>query len=638
MSKTRVSFLLGLSGLLLIGCDSASKEEASAPARAAEAKADAPAPISAADRGSEEFHAKAGEAPPPPAARPELAPLGDARSDDGEGDRGAERFARAPLPTPGQLTAGRWSDRDDWTRWQLLLSPGSSYASMLDSWFQGHLQRVAVTLRDADGAAADTTLVLEDDHGNRLWQARTDNHGRAELYLQPGQSGRLSVRTPDGRTLATRRVHAGEQHELRVGEDVPVAAALDLMFVVDTTGSMGDELHYLQTELTDIVGRVRRDSAQALQVRTSVNFFRDEGDDYVVRSYPFTSELSETMQQLRAEHASGGGDYPEALDAALSDAVEQHQWSESAVARIVFVVTDAPPHDGFAVGQRLQRVAAAAAGKGIRIVPIASSGIDKPTEFVLRHLAVSTGGTYVFLTDHSGIGNAHIEPTVGPHTVQPLGDLIVDIIDEHTRTDGLRLTVPAPIAAWTPEQEHEHPCGYAMGRTHDRDFGGWGMLGAGLLLPALLGGLWWHRSRRAPLPVADARVARARRMLDALLRARAGRGSETSSWAIEIREVVEGMEQLARQQQAIDTSLRVAGAQPGEADPTGMRTALRAEVARRRAEIDAELEAGLVSVEAAYLHVLGGVGERSATQASLDAAREALQTRIELERELRVDG
>ena len=97
------------------------------------------------------------------------------------------------------------------------------------------------------------------------------------------------------------------------------------------------------------------------------------------------------------------------------------------------------------------------------------------------------------------------------------------------------------------------------------------------------------------------------------------------------------MEQLARQQQAIDGSLRVAGAQPGEPDPSGMRASLRAEVARRRQEIDAEIDAGLVSVEAAYLHVIGGVGERATALARLDTAREALQTRIEVERELRVE-
>lgn len=625
MSQLRTPIVIGLTGLLLLACDASPRSEEAAPAPTAPAS-------------------RSAEAPPAPtveAAKAEGTPRADARAeDDAARPRPIEHLEQAPPPAAGRLTAGRWSDRDDWDRWQELLAPGSSHHTMLDAWNVGRLERVAVRLRGHEHVPADAEVLLEDGQGHRLWQARTDNHGRADLYLPPGASARLTVRAPDGRTLATRQVHAGEQHELRLGEDLAVASALDVMFVVDTTGSMGDELAYLQAELTDIVDRVRRDSAQALTVRTSVGFFRDAGDDYVVRSYPFTTELHETLRQLRAEHASGGGDQPEALDAALVDAVEQHQWSDSAVARIVFVLTDAPPHDGAHVGQRLQRTAALAASKGIRIVPVASSGVDQPTEFMLRHLAVSTGGTYVFLTDHSGIGNAHLEPTVGPYVVQPLNDLLVEIIDEHTRTDELRLV--APVLASTQVHDHRAPWGYGAARP-GHGFDGWGRLGLALLLPALLGGLWWHRSRRAPAPIADARVARARRMLAALARAHGSRPSrDHSSWAGQMREVVDGMEQLARQQQAIDASLRVAGAQPGEAESTttqaGMRAALRAEVARRRAEIDAELEAGMLSVEAAYLHVMGGVGERSTTQASLDAAREALQTRIELERELRVDA
>lgn len=639
MLKIRIPFVLGLTGLLLTGCDAASRADEAPAASAKAASRDAaasPAPGRAEERRTPTTAAEAPSAVAPArAGEGELAPLGDAAADDARAEpRPIERLEQAPLAIAGQLTAGRWSDRDDWERWQQLLAPGSSYHTVLDAWNVGRMERVAVTLRGRDHVPADARLVLEDDHGRPLWQARADNRGRAELYLPPAAVARLVVRAADGRTLATRQVRAGEQHELRVSEDVPVASALDLMFVVDTTGSMGDELSYLQTELADIVARVRRDASQELQVRTSVNFYKDDGDAYVVRSHPFTTDLSQTLGQLRAEHASGGGDYPEALDDALADAVEQHPWSESAVARIVFVVTDAPPHDGFAVGERLQRTAALAASKGIRVVPVASSGVDKPTEFMLRQLAVSTGGTYVFLTDHSGIGNGHIEPTVGPHVVQPLNDLLVEIIDEYTRTDALRVVAAAPVAS--QDRDHHGPLAHAHLRP-DHGGDGWGYLGLGLLLPALLGGLWWHRSRRAPAPVADARVARARRMLDSLGRARASRATDATSWLTEIREVVEGMEQLARQQQVIDASLRIAGATP-EADATGMRTALRREVARRRAAIDAEIEAGLVSVEAAYLHVLGGVGERSATQASLDAAREALQTRIELERELRVEG
>lgn len=640
MSQIRPSFVLGLTGLFLFGCDARSQSEeakaspsagAVAGERASMADAKAEARPSGGDR---RMAAAAEDAPAPAPAAP--GSRGEAHEGDG-GSRRTEHLTQAPIPVAGQLTAGRWSDRDDWSRWQGLLAAGSSWHTMLDAWNLGHLERVAVSLQDREGMAADVEIVLEDDRGGRTWRARTDNRGRAELFLPPGHAGRLVVRAADGRTLATRQVRAGEQHELRIAEDVPVAAALDLMFVVDTTGSMGDEIHYLQTELTDIVDRVRRSSEQELRIRTSASFYKDHGDAYVVRSHPFSTDLDQTLAHLRAEHASGGGDYPEALDLALADAVEQHPWSESAVARIVFVITDAPAHDGLEIGRRLQETVAIAAGKGVRIVPVASSGVDKPTEFLLRHLAVSTGGTYVFLTDHSGIGGAHIEPTVGPHVVEPLNDLLVEVIEEYTRTEGLGTVSAAPLAL--ASDEHPQPHAHGMPRPGGGAFDGLGYLGLGLLLPTLAGGLWWHRSRRTPalVPVTDPRVARARRMITSLAGQGAGQPAHAGSWATEMREVVDGMEQLVRQQQAIDSSLRVAATQPGEADPTGMRAALRAEVMRRRGAIDAEIEAALLSVEAAYLHVLGGVGERSATQASLDAAREALQIRVELERELRAE-
>jgi hypothetical protein len=69
---------------------------------------------------------------------------------------------------------------------------------------------------------------------------------------------------------------------------------------------------------------------------------------------------------------------------------------------------------------------------GVRIIPIASSGIDKVTEFLLRSLSMATGGTYVFLTDHSGVGDAHIEPTIGPYEVELLNELIIRVINEYT--------------------------------------------------------------------------------------------------------------------------------------------------------------------------------------------------------------
>ena len=68
----------------------------------------------------------------------------------------------------------------------------------------------------------------------------------------------------------------------------------------------------------------------------------------------------------------------------------------------------------------------------IRIIAVSSSGVDKETEFLMRFLGIHTGGTYTFLTDHSGIGNSHIAPTIGSYEVEYLDDLLVRLIVQYT--------------------------------------------------------------------------------------------------------------------------------------------------------------------------------------------------------------
>ncbi|MBK7407909.1 MAG: T9SS type A sorting domain-containing protein [Saprospirales bacterium] len=82
--------------------------------------------------------------------------------------------------------------------------------------------------------------------------------------------------------------------------------------------------------------------------------------------------------------------------------------------------------------ERLQKAAYAAAQKGIKLIPVTGSGIDKSTEYLMRSLALCTNGTYVFLTDHSGIGNPHIEPTTDSYEVEKLNDLLVRLFGQFT--------------------------------------------------------------------------------------------------------------------------------------------------------------------------------------------------------------
>lgn len=99
-----------------------------------------------------------------------------------------------------------------------------------------------------------------------------------------------------------------------------------------------------------------------------------------------------------------------------------------------FLVLDAPPHSESeisGINSQIQKYIQQAACEGIRIIPVASSGVDTETEFLLRSFALMTGGTYVFLTDHSGVGDSHLEPTIGQYTVEALNELMVRVISEY---------------------------------------------------------------------------------------------------------------------------------------------------------------------------------------------------------------
>jgi hypothetical protein len=160
-------------------------------------------------------------------------------------------------------------------------------------------------------------------------------------------------------------------------------------------------------------------------------FYRDEGDEYLVKSSALNHDIAKTVDYIRKQSAGGGGDYPEAVHTALEETLRQ-PWSREAVARICFLVLDASPHQRPEVLESLQKSIREAAKRGIRIVPVSASGIQKDTEFLMKFFGLATNGSYTFLTDHSGIGGKHLEPTTDEYKVELLNDLLVRLITEYT--------------------------------------------------------------------------------------------------------------------------------------------------------------------------------------------------------------
>ena len=199
--------------------------------------------------------------------------------------------------------------------------------------------------------------------------------------------------------------------------------ALDLGFLVDATGSMGDEMTFLQTELKDIVRRVRG-SERDLDIRVSVVFYRDRGDDFLTRSLPFTRDIDSAVSFIAGASAGGGGDFPEDMNAGL-EAIMRQPWSRDAIPQMLFVLADAPPQQYGGADYTYHEAIADASASGMAIYPVAASGVDKPTEFLFRAMAAMTGGKYVFLTDDSGVGNSHEIPDITGYQVEKLNDLMV---------------------------------------------------------------------------------------------------------------------------------------------------------------------------------------------------------------------
>lgn len=388
-----------------------------------------------------------------------------AASDDDAGISAEDaELQEQPRPQAGLLTAG---DIDD----------NLNYGFFLDyllGFEQDYGQNLATATMDGrinlvvtdgqDRGLANARLELEADNGARA-TAFTNAAGVSYFYPAAndlGDWGELSITATaadgqaTGSTTATRAQVESDQLAIEVATTASAPSALDLALVIDTTGSMGDELNYLTTELISIIDRVAETNPN-VDIRVSLVLYRDEGDEYVTRVFDFSGDIAEVQARLADQRADGGGDYPEAMDEAISEAIEL-SWRSGDVSRVMIVNADAPPH-----GDRFDEVLDAtvtAQSRGIRIYPLAASGVADEAEYLMRVMAAQTGGRHLFLTDDSGIGSSHQEPKIQCYLVTRLDQLLVRVLNSEVA--GQRIEP-------TPEQVIRSVGSYDLGYCTDEN-------------------------------------------------------------------------------------------------------------------------------------------------------------------------
>jgi len=201
-----------------------------------------------------------------------------------------------------------------------------------------------------------------------------------------------------------------EQYQTQMNGGTPQDGRkmLDLVFVQDCTGSQGSYISSATKNIEEICNHIYESGK--LQAREDLRIglvaYRDhppQDHTYVTKNFGFSSDISQVHRDLSSLYASGGGDGPEAVTAALAEAVSM-DWRPNA-SKMIVLIADAPPHgigeygDGFDEGSpdghdplQLARVMAS---RGITLFFVACepalSGYSYATDFFQAITNITSG-------------------------------------------------------------------------------------------------------------------------------------------------------------------------------------------------------------------------------------------------------
>jgi uncharacterized protein YegL len=181
----------------------------------------------------------------------------------------------------------------------------------------------------------------------------------------------------------------------------PVAAKrVEVVFVLDTTGSMGGLIHAAKEKIWSIASTLAQ-AQPAPEISMGLVAYRDRGDAYVTRVVDLDRDLDSMYAKLIDFSADGGGDGPEAVNEALAAAIDRISWSQDqSTYRVVFLVGDAPPHMDYQDDVKYSEVVAAAVARGI-VVNTIQCGSLSDTVAPWQHIAALGRGRY-FTVEQAG--------------------------------------------------------------------------------------------------------------------------------------------------------------------------------------------------------------------------------------------
>jgi len=222
----------------------------------------------------------------------------------------------------------------------------------------------------------------------------------------------LEVKT--GRIVSTQSVKGNDKEKIfdsvdllahKIYTDINMASnnygngpQLEVAFVIDTTGSMGDEINVVKSKIISMIDEILQGTPKPI-VKFAVVDYKDRGDTYVTKIYDFKSDVNFIKQDINSLTATGGGDFPESVIEALHKAMFSLSWSKNndKIGKLCFLIGDAEPQnyrDDFSEKDIINE----ALKNSLSISSISCSGNSSKGIKHFQDISNKTNGTFSFLT------------------------------------------------------------------------------------------------------------------------------------------------------------------------------------------------------------------------------------------------